>query len=572
MSFHKFKHCKTYLQLSTPHLDLKKYSTAFLLTTSMLFSACGGSSDPADPTTKPVEPAPTVEPMSVTGISQDELIAANESLIITAKSANLTNTVLILNGKEISSINSAPFQFSASSLAELAELPIGRHEIEVKGTVDGKEQSISFAFKKDGEYLATYAAVNYVYENSPYPVDSITEIAGIPFTAKEGGWIDIAGDAEVEGTDADTLYTRELAGDSIHLAHQVSNGNYIVELHFAEVWFNGTTRAGRDARVFDVKIEDELVADDLDVFAEVGFLTAYTIKNNELLVEDGELNIALEGVIGDAKINAYSIQRLLNAWQDEDSDGIVNFDDKCLGTAESVEIDEDGCALPPDPGEAPVKINGGIFLEKDGLLVVEMESTDHTDGWKFETGRDATGPGYLNMLAPQAAWKPANIKEVIKVRIKIENPGRYQFAWRNLITKPGVPSTEHNDSYLKIYADNFYGQKGENIVCPKVLEPENQCVPAGRSLAGEAALGYFKIWRSGSPIDVWNWSSNTSDSDGHTVFAEFDDTGEYAVEIANRSDYHAIDRFVLFRDGNESNNVAKSVALDLNTPESAREP
>ncbi|MCF2949490.1 malectin [Paraglaciecola aquimarina] len=515
-----------------------------------------------------------IEPMTMTGIKDGDLIAANQNIVITANSGDLTQAALTLNGEVISTLTSAPFEFSSADISQLAELPIGEHQIELSGTVDGEEQKIALTIKKDGEFLATYAAVNYAFEDSPYALDSINEINNIPFTAKAGGWIDIAGDAEIEGTDLDTLYTRELAGANIQLAHQVSTGSYTVELHFAEIWFNGTTRPGRDARVFDVKVEENLVADDLDVFAEAGYLTAHTIKQ-EFVVEDGELNIALEGVTGEAKINAYSIQRMLSAWEDEDADAVVNYTDQCLGTEADAEIDEFGCALPPpppEPGEQPVKIDGSIFVEKEGLLVVEMESTDHSDGWEFETGRNSTGAGYLNMLAAQAAWNPANIKEIIKVRIKVTNPGKYQFAWRNLITKPGVPSTEHNDSYLKIIADKFYGEKGANIVCPKVLEPDNACVASGRKLVGEAALGYFKVWRSGSPIDEWNWSSNTSDSDGHTVFAEFDTAGEYEVEIANRSDYHALDRFVLFRDGNADNNVARTIALDITTTESTREP
>jgi hypothetical protein len=457
----------------------------------------------------------------------------------------------------------------------LANLEIGRHILKIKGTIDGKEQELSVSFTQDGDFLATYAAVNYVHENSPYAHDSVTEIDETPYVAVNAGWIDIAADAAIEGTEFDSLYTREFAQPSIDLSHQVSNGTYIINLHFAEIWFNGTTRTGRDSRVFDVEIENTLIADDLDIFAEVGYLSAYMIKEESIAVEDGELNISLVGSKGNAKINAYSIQRQLSAWDDEDGDSILNFDDKCLGTSADTEIDEQGCQLPPpapEPSDTPAKIDGGMFVEKDGLLVVEMESTDHSDGWEFETGRDATGAGYLNMLAPQAAWKPANIKEIIKVRIKINNPGRYQFQWRNLITKPGVPSTEHNDSYLKIYADKFYGQKEQNIVCPKQLEAENNCVPAGRTLAGEAAQGYFKIFRSGSPIDEWKWSTYTSDSDGHTVFAEFDSAGEYEVEIANRSDYHAIDRFVLFRDGNTANNVNRADALDLTTPESGRQP
>ncbi|MGJ8679038.1 malectin domain-containing carbohydrate-binding protein [Paraglaciecola sp.] len=552
----------------------KTLSFSIFTSSCLLLSACGGGSS-STPQTNTTTPAKTIEPLSVSGLTEGALVGSNESLVITAKSADLSRATLTLNGEDIATISTSPFEFTATNTSQLAQLPIGHHEISLTGIVDNKEQKINMSFRQDGEYLATYAAVNYVHENAPYELNSTNNIGGIAYLAKEGGWIDIAADADIANTEFDSLYTRELSQANIDLAHTVSNGSYLVNLHFAEIWFNGTTRDGRGARLFDVSIEDNLIADDVDIFAEVGFMSAYTIQQEAVEISDGELNISLKGIIENATINAYSIQRLLNAWDDEDSDSILNFDDKCLGTNEGAEIDDNGCALPPPPpvpSETPIKIDGGMFVEKDGLLVVEMESTDHPQGWKFETGRDAAGAGYLNMLAAQAAWKPSNVKEIINVRIKINNPGKYQFQWRNLITKEGVPSTEHNDSYLKIHADKFYGQKGTNIVCPKQLAPENKCTPSGRTLAGEAVLGYFKVYRSGSPIDQWKWSTFTSDSDGHTIFAEFEKAGEYEIEIANRSDYHAIDRFVLFRDGNETNNVTKSKAQDLATPESDREP
>jgi hypothetical protein len=493
--------------------------------------------------------------------------------MLSAQSADLTMAVLSLNGVEIATKTSAPFSFSSADISELDTLIPGRHELSIVGTLGTEEQSVSVNIRKDGEMTATYAAVNYVYNDTPYAVDSTTEVGGVMYNAKAGGWIDIAGNAEIAGTELDTLYTRELSGPSVNIAHNVSNGTYEVKLHLAEIWFNGTSRPGVGARVMDVSIEGELVADDLDVFAEVGYLSAYDIVESAVEVTDGELNIDLTGIVQNAKINAYSIQRVVNAWDDEDSDGVYNADDKCLGTPIDADVDDDGCALPvaPPPAGNPVKIDGGIFIEANGLLAVEMESTDHPTGWAFESGRNATGQGYLNMTGRQAAWQPNNVTEIITTRIRITNPGRYRFVWRSLITKPGVPSTEHNDSYLKIVADRFYGQKGDNIVCPRVLQDGNTCAPSGRALEGEAIGGYFKIWRSGSPIDEWNWITNTSDNDGHSVFADFDSAGEYEVIIANRSDFHAIDRFVLFRDGNDTDNVSLSDATDTELAESARE-
>ncbi|MAU72793.1 MAG: hypothetical protein CML04_11925 [Pseudozobellia sp.] len=72
----------------------------------------------------------------------------------------------------------------------------------------------------------------------------------------------------------------------------LDNGQYIVKLHFAELWF-GATNGGRGktgSRVFDVRMENRLVEDDLDIYKEVGAESTLT-KTYTVNVEDGSLSI-----------------------------------------------------------------------------------------------------------------------------------------------------------------------------------------------------------------------------------------------------------------------------------------
>ena len=46
-------------------------------------------------------------------------------------------------------------------------------------------------------------------------------------------------------------------------------------------------------------------------------------------------------------------------------------------------------------------------------------------------------------------------------------------------------------------------------------------------------------------IDQWTWVSGTNDHNFHPVYATFDAPGTYTVEIAPRSDFHALDAFRL---------------------------
>ncbi|MBM1105637.1 DUF4038 domain-containing protein [Aurantibacter crassamenti] len=82
--------------------------------------------------------------------------------------------------------------------------------------------------------------------------------------------------------------TSEIMGYDIPL----SNGDYTVNLHFAEIWFGATGggSGGIGSRVFDVNLESTLVEDNLDVFAQVGAEAVLT-KSYTVTITDGQLNI-----------------------------------------------------------------------------------------------------------------------------------------------------------------------------------------------------------------------------------------------------------------------------------------
>ena len=197
------------------------------------------------------------------------------------------------------------------------------------------------------------------------------------------------------------------------------------------------------------------------------------------------------------------------------------------------------------------------FLEADGLLVLEIESvTAVPNGWAEEiVFDDYTGASYFRYAANNQFNNPGN--DLLSYPIFIQNPGRYQFQWRNLIAE-GSSNTDANDSWLRLSASAYYGQKSRNngdisIVCPKGYDPEVNACPeeldedgGGVEPEGSGSNGWFKVYRSG-PGD-WVWSTRTSDNDAHNIFARFDYPGIYLIEVSGRSKDHAIDRMVLYRD------------------------
>lgn len=84
----------------------------------------------------------------------------------------------------------------------------------------------------------------------------------------------------------------------------VPNGEYEVTLHFAEVW---STAFGKNKRVFDVYLENDLKLDNLDIYKEVG-ANKVLKKTFTVQVTDGKVDIDLKHVIQNPKISAIEIK------------------------------------------------------------------------------------------------------------------------------------------------------------------------------------------------------------------------------------------------------------------------
>lgn len=90
----------------------------------------------------------------------------------------------------------------------------------------------------------------------------------------------------------------------------VPDGEYRVELYFAEPWLGKHEGAGIDCegeRIFDVAINDSVVVDDLDLWAEAGF-AGVCKKVVDIKVKGGLLTISFPEVkVGEAIISAIAI-------------------------------------------------------------------------------------------------------------------------------------------------------------------------------------------------------------------------------------------------------------------------
>lgn len=100
------------------------------------------------------------------------------------------------------------------------------------------------------------------------------------------------------------LYQTVRYGYAFAYQFDVPNGNYTVELHFAEIFHD---RAGR--RVFDVIVEGQTVLNDLDVFVAAGGQLRSIVRSFATTVTDGQLDVVFESVVDLAMVNAIRVRR-----------------------------------------------------------------------------------------------------------------------------------------------------------------------------------------------------------------------------------------------------------------------
>jgi|GEM_PF-2693543 len=113
----------------------------------------------------------------------------------------------------------------------------------------------------------------------------------------------------ITNTTNPALFKDERSGvNGASFAYQVpvANGIYLVNLNFAELYWNASGQ-----RVFNVSLEGQTAIQNLDIWAQVGKNTALT-KAVQAIVTDGVLNVNFSSTVGDAAVTSIEIIRTGN--------------------------------------------------------------------------------------------------------------------------------------------------------------------------------------------------------------------------------------------------------------------
>ena len=197
----------------------------------------------------------------------------------------------------------------------------------------------------------------------------------------------------------------------------VDNGEYTVNLYFAEIFVGVENNDGVGDRIFDVEVEGSLVLDDYDILADGGTSTA-VLKSFDTTVGDGNLDIDFTTVNDNAKISAIEIIMKGDAGTLLDystSAEILTADvadsDSTPGNGLSGEDDDATLTLTPgtDGGnEAPVVLDDTANVQEDGSVSVDVldnDSDPNSDPLAIDSFTDGTN-GTVDQTAGGLTYTP----------------------------------------------------------------------------------------------------------------------------------------------------------------------
>ncbi len=192
----------------------------------------------------------------------------------------------------------------------------------------------------------------------------------------------------------------------------------------------------------------------------------------------------------------------------------------------------------------PALADSDVFLESNGLVVIEAESMPVVGQWELRSEvAGFKGTGYLHWTGPiRLAPNAAVDRDAITYHFKIENAGNYEFRFRSYIAG-GDSALDSNDSWVRF--------------------------PTGENIDGELELdGWTKAFQN--QFGQWSWGANTEDhvNGGSSQLRQYFSAGVHYLQISGRSTDHAVDRMILFNA--DLQGFAASI-MD-NAPESDRVP
>lgn len=227
--------------------------------------------------------------------------AGGDMIIHASGAATLSGVVSASTAAEwqkFSGPGNVTFDDSTSEMTRATFSQAGEYELMLTASNGGTQISdlVSVSVVEEADVVVAINCGGGVYEG----VNGFTFGADQFFT---GGHIDNFPGNPVSGTEEDALYNTARSAHSAY-TFTVPDGDYRIYLQFAETFFTGDNR-----RVFDLKIEGDLVLDDFDIHeAAPGKWVAFD-RVFETAVTGSELNLDFNASVNNALVNGIVVVR-----------------------------------------------------------------------------------------------------------------------------------------------------------------------------------------------------------------------------------------------------------------------
>ncbi len=220
----------------------------------------------------------------------------------------------------------------------------------------------------------------------------------------------------ISNTNDPELYqTERWAANLAYSVPLTANGTYEVKLHFAEIYGPNFSTG---ARVMNVSLEGNLVRPSLDIFDTVGgyaaLVLSYTVE-----VNDGSLDLSLEGLVENAKLSAFEISPQSSGLQFVP--GSHHFQSNPIGNTDSISIDL-------------VNSSNGL-VSIDSVNLVGPQSPDFTHDLQAGTAIPAS---YTNSV--KVYFNPSNANPIVRnAQLQVYFDGKSLPAILNLSGEAACP-------------------------------------------------------------------------------------------------------------------------------------
>jgi hypothetical protein len=233
---------------------------------------------------------------------------------------------------------------------------VGSSNFTVRAT-DAQQLFVESSFQVERTEQTQQQLVEIVRINSGGPTLQIANQSWVADQYFSGGST-YSNNSAIANTTSDPIYQSERWGNFTYAIPVPQSGQYLIELHFAEIAGKSTGQ-----RVFNVAVENsQFTRSNIDLAALFGPVTAGVIQVPNINVTDGFINITMTSVVNNAKISGIALHHYAEATTSELARMRPAVSDENLS---DMELENNGVTLYPNPNESEFTVT--VHVEETSL-------------------------------------------------------------------------------------------------------------------------------------------------------------------------------------------------------------